>query len=117
MVIIKTKKNKRFGGYAHESFEDKEFEKQDKKAFLFNLDNLKIYKSKGTKHTIWNNQLNSIDFGYGTDLRIFHNFFSEKNYINQDNLDFEYNNELYALNGEKYFDVLYLEIYKILSVQ
>lgn len=113
LVIIKTKKNKRFGGYAHESFEDKEFEKQDKKAFLFNLDNLKIYKSKGTKHTIWNNQLNSIDLGYGTDLRIFHNFFSEKNYTNQSDSDFEYNDELFALNGEKYFDILYLELYKV----
>ena len=113
LVIIKTKKNKRFGGYAHESFEDKEFEKQDKKAFLFNLDNLKIYKSKGTKHTIWNNQLNSIDLGYGTDLRIFYNFFSEKNYTNQSDSDFEYNDELFALNGEKYFDILYLELYKV----
>ena len=74
LVVIKTKKNRRFGGYAHESFEDKEFKKRDIKAFLFNLDKMKIYKSNGTRHTIWNFNLDSIDFGYGTDLRVFHNF-------------------------------------------
>ena len=119
LVIVKTKKNKRFGGYAHESFEDNEFQKRDSKAFLFNLDKMKIYKSRGTAHTIWNFNLDSIDFGYGTDLRIFHNFLSNENYTNQNHSndnsdhDFDYNEETFALNGEKYFEILYLEIYKI----
>jgi predicted nucleic acid-binding Zn-ribbon protein len=119
LVIVKTKKNKRFGGYAHESFEDNEFQKRDKKAFLFNLDKMKIHKSRGTAHTIWNFNLDSIDFGYGTDLRIFHNFLSNENYTNQNHSndnsdhDFDYNEETFALNGEKYFEILYLEIYKI----
>jgi hypothetical protein len=119
LVIVKTKKNKRFGGYAHESFEDKEFQKKDSRAFLFNLDKMKIYKSRGTAHTIWNFNLDSIDFGYGTDLRIFHNFLSNENYTNQNHSndssdhDFEYDEETFALNGEKYFEILYLEIYKV----
>ena len=119
LVIVKTKKNKRFGGYAHESFEDNEFQKKDKKAFLFNLDKMKIYKSRGTSHTIWNFNLDSIDFGYGTDLRIFHNFLSNENYTNQNHSndnsdhDFDYNEETFALNGEKFFEILFLEIYKI----
>ena len=83
LVVVKTKKNRRFGGYAHESFEDTEFQKKDSRAFLFNLDKMKIYKSKGTSHTIWNFNLDSIDFGYGTDLRIYHNFLSNENYTNQ----------------------------------
>jgi len=118
LVVVKTKKNKKFGGYAHESFEDYEFQKRDIKAFLFNLDKMKIYKSRGTSHTIWNFNLDSIDFGYGTDLRIFHNFLSNENYTRQSNSnnidrDFEYDEENYALNGEKFFKILYLEIYKI----
>jgi len=119
LVVVKTKKNKRFGGYAHESFEDNEFQKRDIKAFLFNLDKMKIYKSRGTSHTIWNFNLDSIDFGYGTDLRIFHNFLSNENYTNQNHSndnsdhDFDYNDEIFALNGEKYFEILYLELYKI----
>ena len=118
IIIIQTKKNKRFGGYVHECFEEKEFQKRDKKAFLFNLDKLEIYKSKGTEHTIWNYNFDSIDFGYGTDLRIFHNFLTNENYTNPSSFtsnecDFEYNNVKYALNGEKFFNVLYLEIYKV----
>ena len=48
LVIVKTKKNKRFGGYAHESFEDKEFQKKDSRAFLFNLDKMKIIPIRTT---------------------------------------------------------------------
>jgi len=112
IVLIKTKKNQRFGGYAHESFLDEEFQKKDLKAFLFNLDKLKIYRSKGTEHTIWNYNLDSIDFGWGTDLRLFYNFSSKKNYTNQGE-DFEYNKEKFVLNGEKFFEVLYFELYKV----
>ena len=39
LFLIKTKENKRFGGYAHESFELYEFDKKDLRAFLFNIDN------------------------------------------------------------------------------
>ena len=114
IIIIKTKKNRRFGGYAHESFLDKEFQKKDLKAFLFNLDDLKICKSLGSPHTIWNNNLDSIDFGWGTDLRIFHNFLSNKNYTSQSEIDFQYDiNNNYVLNGEKYFDILFLELYEV----
>ena len=38
IFLVKTIKSKRFGGYAHECFERNNFEKSDKKAFLFNLD-------------------------------------------------------------------------------
>ena len=114
IIIIKTKKNRRFGGYAHESFLDKEFQKKDLNAFLFNLDDLKICKSLGSPHTIWNYNLDSIDFGWGTDLRIFHNFLSNKNYTSQSEIDFQYDkNKNYVLNGEKYFDVLFLELYEV----
>ena len=113
IIMVKTKKNKRFGGYVHESFEDNEFKKSDNKAFLFNLDKKKIYKSKGNAHSLWNYSFNSIDFGAGTDLRIFHKFFTNKNYTNPVDSDFEYNNESFALNGEKYFQISILEIYKV----
>jgi hypothetical protein len=46
LVLIKTKENRRFGGYAHESFLLDIFDKKDLKAFLFNVDNKNIYKSK-----------------------------------------------------------------------
>ena len=114
IIFVKTKKNKRFGGYTHEAFKNnEEFEKKDLKAFLFNLDKMKIYKSKGSNNSIWNNCGNSMDFGSGTDLRIFHNFFQSKNYTNQCSSDYDYDEE-YALNGEKSFEIKYLELYKII---
>ena len=102
LFLIKTSTNKRFGGYSHETFELSRFHKIDEKAFLFNIDNLEIYKSKGTDCSIMKNCLtkDSINFGGGTDLRIFHNFFSEKNYTSP--------------NGDKYYDYIVLKIKNML---
>ena len=114
LILIQTKKGKRFGGYAHEAFHIYEnFKKKDNRAFLFNLDKKKIYKSKGDINSIWNYEGNSIDFGTGTDLRIFHDFFQKENYTAQTSLDYSYD-EKYALNGEKFFEIKILEIYQII---
>lgn len=117
LFLIKSKKEKRFGGYAHESFKLSEFEKDDQKAFLFSLDKGKIYKSKNYC-SIWKNSqnINSINFGGGVDLKIYHKFISEKNQTRPNsNLYYEYGdeNEEYALNGEKYFDISILEVFKV----
>ena len=120
IIFIETKEYKRFGGYAHEAFKDYEgFIQKDSNAFLFNLDKLKIYKykSKGGGYTIWNNDGNSMDFGGGVDLRIFYKFFSEKNYTSETSNDYEYSNEKYPLNGEKYFDIEFLELYQVIFNQ
>jgi hypothetical protein len=115
IILVKTKANKRFGGYAHEPFiESKDFHVRDNKAFLFNLETSKIYKSKGRENTLWNYNDESIDFGWGVDLRIFHKFFSKRNYTNPSDNDFDYKGETFALNGEKYFDISRLEIYQII---
>ena len=42
IILVKTDKSKRFGGYAHECFKKNNFSKSDKKAFLFNLDKNKF---------------------------------------------------------------------------
>ena len=112
LFLIKTSENKRFGGYSHETFELDKFHKIDEKAFLFNIDNLEIYKSQGTDFSInkKNVTLDSINFGGGTDLRIFHNFFSEKNYTSpRENKYYDYKKKKFALNGEKYFKISIFE--------
>lgn len=117
LFLIKTKENKRFGGYAHESFELSEFHKKDSRAFLFNIDNLQIYRSKNTKCSIFKNEytMNSINFGGGVDLKIYHKFFSEQNYTNPNgNLHYDYNNKEFALNGNKNYDISILEIFKVI---
>ena len=108
-----TKKGKRFGGYTTEIFENKLFNKKDINAFLFSLDHKKIMKSNYTSHGIWKQTLDSIDFGDGSDLRIFHDFFSDKNYT-QNSSGYEYINcPQFVLNGERHFSVDILEIFQI----
>jgi len=46
IILVKTDKSKRFGGYAHESFEKNNFKKSDINAFLFNLDKKKFINQK-----------------------------------------------------------------------
>ena len=116
LVLIKTKENKRFGGYAHEFFELNIFNKKDSKAFLFNIDKLKIYKSNNTDRSICRNKktFNSINFGGGTDLRISHKFLTNENYTNPiGNKYYDYQSEEYALNGKRDFDVQILEIFQV----
>ena len=117
LILIQTKKNKIFGGYAHEAFKNyEEFNKRDPKAFLFNLNKLNIYKYKqgGSGYTIYCNEGNSMDFGGGVDLRIYHKFLTENNYTSQTSLDYEYSGEQYPLNGEKFFSVKFLELYQVI---
>ena len=113
LVLVKTKKNKRFGGYSHEKFLLDYFNKKDTSAFLFNLDKKKIYQSKGSKYSIWrtSSSPDSMNFGDGADLKIFNKFLSQDGYTTQ--LDYEYKGEEFALNGEQYFKISVLELYQI----
>ena len=113
LFVIKTKKGKRFGAYSCEIFKDELFHKKDINAFLFSLDNMKICKSRNTEHDIWKQTMDSIDFGPGTDLRIFYDFSSNNNYTNESGYDYS-NCQSYILNGERNFSVELLEIYQII---
>jgi len=117
IFCIKTKKGRRFGGYSNETFLENKFRKYDINAFLFSLDNKKIIKSRNTEFDIWNNNNDSIQFGGGTDLRIYYDFSSNKNYTSQSSTtDYNYNYEGcqdYVLNGEEKFSAEIFEIFQI----
>ena len=112
---IKTKKGKRFGAYCKETFENKKFfNKSDRNAFLFSLDNMKIMKSKMSSYDIWKQSDDSIDFGSGTDLRIFYDFYTNKNYAFNGTNSYDYTNcNEYVLNDEHFFTVDVLEIFQV----
>ena len=116
IILVKTDKLRRFGGYAHEFFEKEKFKKSDKNAFLFNLDTKKIYNSKGNDLSIWRGSINydSINFGNGVDLKIFHKFFKRQSKTHQGNNDYDYKNEKNSLNEDESFNVSSLEIYQVL---
>ena len=116
IFLVKTDKNNRFGGYAHECFEKDVFEKRDKYAFLFNLNTKKVYKSKQNEKSIWRGKytFSSINFGSGVDFKIFHNFSKGKNRAYPSGYDYEYNKEKFPLNNEEYFSISFLEIYQLI---
>ena len=115
IFAVKTKKGRRFGGYSCETFLDTKFNKNDINAFLFSLDHMKVFNSKNTNWDIWNKDCDSIQFGGGTDLRIYYDFYSNKNYTSQFSVYYDYQNcPDYILNGEDKFYVVNLEIYQIL---
>ena len=115
IFAVKTKKGKRYGGFASEPFLESNFAKFDIKSFLSSLDHLQIMKAKKkANYHIWNCENNSIQFGGGTDLRIFYDFFSNKNYTIAGTY-FDYgNSEATILNGEKEFFVDIFEIFQVI---
>ena len=117
LFAIKTIKGRRFGAFSKETFLKEKFNKSDSKAFLFSLDNMKIFKSTNNTYTIWNRDCDSIQFGGSTDLRIFYNFTSNQNYTSErkgKHADYNFENEpINILNGEKYFSVDIFEIFQI----
>ena len=115
IFVIKTKKGKRFGAFASEPFLENNFAKVDMKSFLFSLDHLQIMKAKKNAHFhIWNCENNSIQFGGGTDIRIYYDFSSNKNYTIAGTY-FDYgNSDTTVLNGEKEFFVDILEIFQVI---
>ena len=114
IILVKTDKLRRFGGYAHECFEKGQFKKNDNKAFLFNLNKKTIFKSKGNETSICrdSNTNDYINFGNGEDLKIFHNFYTKQSITHQGNNDYDYKKESFAISGDENFNVSSLEIYQ-----
>ena len=115
IILVKSDKLRRFGGYAHEFFEKEDFKKSDKNAFLFNLNKKRIYNSKGNEYSIWRDSTNydSINFGNGVDLKIYHKFLKRQSQSHQGNYDYDYKNIKDSLNADENFNVSSLEIYQV----
>ena len=114
IILLKTDKLQRFGAYAHECFEKYKFKKRDDKAFLFNLNKKIIVKSKGNENTILrdSNSLDSITFGIGEDLKIFHNYCKKQNITHQGDYDYDYKEDKDPISGDETFKISSLEIYQ-----
>ena len=114
IILLKTDKLQRFGGYAHECFEKYKFKKRDDKAFLFNLNKKIIVKSKGNENTILrdSNTLDSITFGIGEDLKIFHNYFKKPSITHKGDYDYDYKEDKDSISGDETFNISSLEIYQ-----
>ena len=77
LTIIKSKGNRRFGGFTSKTWESEVTFKKDKKAFLFSLDKNKIYSNKNDGYSIFCAKGFGPCFGYndqnGCTIEIFEN--------------------------------------------
>ena len=113
VVIIKTSKGRKFGGFTHENWEGEDKNKIDNRAFLFSIDKKKIYNVNKNEEAIGCYKLNGPDF-CGWQIVVQDNFLTNKQcYTGEKEMNFQ-TEEDYELNGgEKYFGVQELEVFQV----
>ena len=121
LVLIKTDKDVRFGGFTSEGFDSSSWHKKDNKAFLFSLDKKHIYEIKKGKNAIYcfkkygpcfvGAQNGSGYFNISIKEDIFKN---QQNTGNNEDNSYEINYDFELNNGEKDFKVKQLEVFQII---
>ena len=99
LVLIKSAGNRRFGGFASETWESPtgEKNKDDKNSFLFSLDKQKIYSYKNDGKALRCSQNNGPCFGYGYTIGVEdHSIQEKKLYTNE-----TYEKSSYNFYGDK----------------
>jgi hypothetical protein len=112
IVLVKTTKGRRFGGYSSISWKDMNGGScEDKNNFIFSLDKQKKYSIKNPKRAI-ETYYNYFAFGGGSDFLVENKCTSSTN--NYNNNSGTYNTtEKYELNGEYNYTVSSYEVYEI----
>ena len=113
LILIKTLKGRKFGGYTYEKWEGDDVNKKDNRAFIFSIDINKVYDVIKNEEAIGCYKLNGPDF-CGWQIVIHDNFLNNKQcYTGEKEMNFN-TEEDYELNGgEKYFGILELEVFQV----
>ena len=117
IVVLETKKGKRFGGFTTIGFNSDNGAMKDSYSFLFSFDLMKIYKSKREKKNIYCNENTGPYFGdkNNKDLVISDKCFINDSFVGKTNGCFLNMNSDYELNeGNSNFVINKLEIFKLL---
>ena len=117
LILVKTKKGLRFGGFTCQSWEGNG-DKIDKNAFCFSLDKSKIYNfikaNKGTKEkpAIYASPQTGPFFGNCV-FEIKDNFFEMGGLCSEDHFYDNQQNQCEINNGEEQFDIVEVEVFKV----
>ena len=110
LLLIKTNKGIRFGGYTEVGFNNKGNEVNDNKAFIFSLDKKTIYINKDNPAIYCESDL----IGFKNTIYVYDNFFSNNNSMVIGGC--QYPCKEYELNnGEKKFFISDCEIFQIIT--
>ena len=115
LVIVKTKKGLRFGGFTSVTWEGKDEDKEDKKAFCFSLDKMKIYNCKKGKKAIFASPYSGPAFE-NCIFQIKDKCFEEGGECS-DNINNNFQNQevQYEINnGEELFEVADYEVFNVM---
>ncbi len=112
IVLVETKQGKRFGGYTSVKFGGTSHLKKDNKAFLFSLDNQKIYKINSDKYAIYCYPNSGPCFSYGS-LYIPNNFFINHGKTGAEGTPYNFSFDFELNDGKENFLVNELEIFRV----
>jgi len=115
LVLVKTKKNLKFGGFTTETWDGNDIDKEDKNAFCFSLNKMKIYNSIKGKHAIFA----SPNSGPAFENCIFEikDCCFESGGMCSDNSDSYFDNHEFKCeinNGDELFRVEEVEVYEVI---
>ena len=79
LTIIKISNGRRFGGFTNQTWDNSDDWKDDKYAFVFSLNNMKIYEYKNNKKAIYCEDCYGPYFGNGSDIVIGNHCLTQKN--------------------------------------
>ena len=114
LSIVKTKKGKIFGGFTKQNWKQigvQDYHKYDENAFVFSVNNKKIYNIKDKSRAIYCRNDLALFFSSSSDIYIYNNCFNTQRGTFQSAYD--YKGENYALNGESVFDLEDYEVYQV----
>ncbi len=122
LVLVKTKGNRRFGGFTTikwEPINPWEF-RDDKNAFLFSLDKQKIYPYKNDGNAICCYKSRGPTFGDGHDFSISGNPLKEKKLYTSEkesNCSYDFGKDIYALSEDGNRNNIYADEYEVFQIQ
>ena len=114
IIIIQTRKNKKFGGFSSESWDNNTEEawKKDNQAFIFSLNDYNSYCIINPERALFCHKEYGPIFGNG-EIFIPDNFFTYVSTCLENNTYYESKGISFPLNGEKEFYVKEMEAYKV----
>ena len=116
LILIQTKKNKKFGGFSTESWDNntEQYWKKDNQAFIFSLNKYenKCYDIVKPERALFCHKNNGPIFGNG-EILVPDDFFTKASTCLEYNKCYESKGIPFPLNGEKEFFIKEMEAYKI----
>ena len=112
LVLIKTGRGKRFGGYTSCSWKGDSIEKRDENAFVFSLDKMQIYDIIPGEDAIGCYP----NFGpvfLGCQIRIYDDFFTKGGTTFESGCNYDTQEDYELSGGFKQFDVKEIEVYSV----